>query len=231
MDRPLKNADLFCDLVAREEDEIHLPAAAMSLARVEYPGLDPDPHLDHLMELGEIADQRLSGIDEAERLAALCGLVYREFGFRGNTKNYYDPRNSFLNDVLQRRLGIPITLTLVYIEIATACGWAMDPIGFPGHFLAKDVTSSLVVDPFNYGMVADEVYCRRLLEASGHDAKVDKCILKERLLAPIGKRQFLGRMINNLVQCYSADEEKLNVLEAMTEALKSAEAADSHTLH
>ena len=118
-------------LVAGDEHQLDLPRAALLIALEEYAGLDPRAYLDRLDELGQAVRARIAAESAPERqLAELNALLFGEEGFRGNAANYYDPRNSYLNEVLDRRLGIPITLSLIYIEVGRRAGLPLSGVGF-----------------------------------------------------------------------------------------------------
>jgi regulator of sirC expression with transglutaminase-like and TPR domain len=187
-----------------------LAAPAFLVARVEYPRLDFAPYLERLHRMGEAASDRVlvdPGYDAplAERVGALNRYLFDELGFFGNRDRYEDPRNSCLNEVLDRKTGIPITLSLVYIEVARRAGMHAEGVNFPGHFLVRaldsaqaDPKSGLIVDPFHAGAVLDEHDCRQLLQRHlGDDAAFDA-----NLLAPATRRQILGRMLLNLKRLY-----------------------------
>ena len=119
-----------------------LAAPAFLIARLEFPKLDPGPYLDQLDAMGEIAMQRIAsdpGHDAplAARVDGLNRYLFNELGFVGNREHYEDPRNSCLNEVLDRRTGIPITLALIYIEVARRAGLRAEGVNFPGHFLVR----------------------------------------------------------------------------------------------
>jgi len=208
---------LFDDLVRRSDGAVHLPAAALAMARVAYPDLVLTPHLSQLSDMGRLAAERLRGVASADdRIARLNHYVFSELGFEGNRKDYYDPRNSFLNDVLERRLGLPITLSLVYIEIAAACRVTVEGIGFPGHFLVRDVATGWFLDVFDGGRRLEVADCRDMFVEQGFDRRE----WSDALLVPLGKKQFLLRMINNLRRHYSgaADAHRLAMLDTMAAA-------------
>ena len=124
--------------LACPEEGIDLAEGALLIAADEYRGLDVRRYLARLEEMGTALKRRLrSDISATEALIALNRYVFDELGFSGNSDDYYDPRNSFLNDVIDRRLGIPITLSVVYIEIGTRVGLALQGVSFPAHFLVK----------------------------------------------------------------------------------------------
>ena len=132
--------------------------AALAIARVEYPGLDLEPYLQRLERMGEAAAARLharrdNNVDA--QIATLNAYLFEELGFTGNREHYDDPRNSFLNEVLDRRTGIPISLAVVYLEVGRRAGLRLEGVNFPGHFLVRAIAEpgieDLIVDPFHGG--------------------------------------------------------------------------------
>jgi regulator of sirC expression with transglutaminase-like and TPR domain len=123
-------------------------------------------------------------------------LLAWDHGFHGNQADYYDPRNSFLNDVLERRTGIPITLATVYVEVGRRAGFAVRGVGFPAHFLAR--YEDVLFDPFNEGRILSEHDCRRLLA----EASRGKMLLEPKFLEPAPTKQIVARMLNNLKHIY-----------------------------
>jgi regulator of sirC expression with transglutaminase-like and TPR domain len=190
----------FTRLAALPDKQVDLARAALLIAATEYPGLDIQEQLGLLDSLASVASRRLG--DEREPLASvniLSGYLFDEVGFRGNQDDYYDPRNSFLNEVLARRLGIPITLSLVYIEVGKRLGVPLVGVGMPGHFLVRhrDVRD-LFVDPFYGGILLSEEECaQRMWQATQSAIPWDS-----RSLAPIGNRQLIARMLRNLKIIY-----------------------------
>ena len=188
-----------------------LAPAAFLIARIEYPRLDTSPYLDRLDRMGEEATLRIRALgddaDPAYRISAISTYLFKEQGFAGNHAYYDDPRNSFLNNVLDRRTGIPITLALVYMEVSRRAGVPIDGVNFPGHFLLKSPPrpagsdggiSHLIVDPFHDGAILSEGDCESLLQQyAGRDAELDP-----RLLARATKQDILIRMLVNLKQIY-----------------------------
>jgi regulator of sirC expression with transglutaminase-like and TPR domain len=189
----------FAALVERVP--IPLDEAALAIAMEEYPALDPAPYLARLDALAARVQRAIPGpLRAAPALRALREVLVDEEGFRGNAEDYQDPRNSFLNDVLDRKLGIPITLCLVWMEVARRCGIPLLGVGFPGHFLAKVGTSGVdvYVDPFHGGdlLGADELLGRFRRRSGGR-------ALDPRHLAPVAPRQLLARMLTNLAHIYA----------------------------
>jgi regulator of sirC expression with transglutaminase-like and TPR domain len=185
-----------------------LADAALVIARIEYPRLDPDPYLAKLDAMGHGARRSIEDHIEASDntvLARITGLnkyLFDELGFVGNREKYEDPRNSCLNEVLERRTGIPITLSLLYIEVAQRAGLHVDGINFPGHFLVRcpegGTASGLIIDPFHGGALLSEHDCRQLLQRHvGSEVAFDKS-----LLAPATQREIVVRMLLNLKRIY-----------------------------
>lgn len=189
----------FAAIAAANDDRINLAEAALLIAKPEYPTLDVGSYLrrlDHLAE--EIRPEINRRMPAAEQVARLNQFLFVECGFAGNHGNYYDPRNSFLNEVLDRRLGIPISLCLIYCEIAGRLGMPVRGIGFPGHFLCKYIgPSEIIIDPF-FTTVLNMQECEaRLHETYGPGAK-----LEPKWLEPATRRDILVRVLSNLKQIY-----------------------------
>jgi regulator of sirC expression with transglutaminase-like and TPR domain len=194
----------FAELAVLPDDQIDLATAALLIAAEAYPQLDINTYLRRLDDLAHEAHSRLEGArTDAERVAALTHFLSTEKGFTGNHDDYYDRRNSFFNEVLDRRTGIPITLALVYTEVGRRLGLAIRGVSFPGHFLAKvESRPEIIIDPF-FGTVLDESQCHeRLQEALGKDAPFDR-----RYLRAATTREFLIRMLNNLKHIYLGAKE------------------------
>jgi regulator of sirC expression with transglutaminase-like and TPR domain len=188
-----------------------LAAPAFLVARLEYRNLDPGPYLDRLEQMGDAAFHRIAGDPGHDaplgaRVDALNKYLFDDLGFVGNRDQYEDPRNSCLNEVLERRTGIPITLALVYIEVARRAGLRAEGINFPGHFLVRvlhdlhtdDPDEGLIVDPFHSGALLNEHDCRLLL----HRHMGEEAAWAPELLARATRRQILVRMLLNLKRLY-----------------------------
>jgi regulator of sirC expression with transglutaminase-like and TPR domain len=201
-------ADQIADAADRPGPDLAAPA--FLIARIEYPRLDPGPYLDRLDHMGEAAARRVSqdpGADAplAVRIDAVNRYLFGELGFTGNREHFEDPRNSCLNEVMDRKTGIPITMALIYIEVARRAGIRTEGINFPGHFLVRclhdphtdDPNDGLIVDPFHSGAILNEQECRRLLQPHMSDAAFEPS-----LLARATRRQILVRMLLNLKKLY-----------------------------
>ena len=195
-----------------------LAVAALMIARVEYPKLDAGPYLDQLDALGEEAKVRVasapieSGVapprvdpDRYARVMALNEYLFKELHFVGNDVQYEDPRNSFLNEVLDRRTGIPITLALLYMEVARRAGLRVEGVNFPGHFLLRcparrglPYSEDLIIDAFHGGaLLSEDALRERFRQHAGDEADFEA-----KLLAHATKPQILARMLLNLKRVY-----------------------------
>jgi regulator of sirC expression with transglutaminase-like and TPR domain len=194
----------FATLLSQDDDRIPLAEAALTIARVEYPGLRFAEYIDSLEQFARKVKQHLPEIATAhETIAAINSVLFDEEGFRGNRDDYYDPKNSFLNDVIDRRLGIPITLALVYMEVGRRVGFPLFGVGMPGHFLLKHYDqdgSETVIDAFNRGRIMTSEDCQQRL----NDIYDGQVALESKFLVPVTPRQMLTRMLNNLKGIYIA---------------------------
>jgi len=196
----------FAACVATTDAELDLAGAALWLAAEEYPQLDPQIYLGRLESLAErvrVARSRRPGAYAA--LYAMRSVLVEEQNFGGNAHNYFDPRNSFLNEVLDRRVGIPISLSVVWIEVARRAGIPIEGVNLPGHFIVRllDRSEPLLVDPFCDGMLLTaEAAEERLQQTQGDDVR----LTPEDLVAASSK-QILVRMLNNLRLLYLETED------------------------
>ena len=205
-DSPSPCRQRFTGLVSRPETAIDLAEAALVIAQEEYPELEVARYLSCLDGMGADVRTRVGSVEDPHRLiVALGDYLFREQGFHGNSDDYYDPRNSFLNDVLDRRTGIPITLSAVYMEVGRRLGLCLHGVGMPGHFLVKYVgpAEEILIDPFNGGAILSHADCQRLLDKT-YQGKV---AFEPRFLAAVGTRQILSRMLNNLKAIYFKKQE------------------------
>ncbi len=197
-------ADRWKELAAGPEEEIDLAEGALLIAAPEYPGLDIPDSLARLSEMAASLKRRLRGdISPTETLIALNRYLFDELGFRGNVEDYYDPRNSLVNEVIDRRLGIPITLALIHIEIGRRIGLALHGVAFPGHFLVKCRLrdGAVVLDPYARGasLGMEELQQRLRALRGGSLPSTDRV---RHLLAAAGKKSILARMLRNLKVIY-----------------------------
>jgi regulator of sirC expression with transglutaminase-like and TPR domain len=192
--------------LARTTDARSLAEGALWIAAEAYPGLDVPHWLGRLEALGRRAVERVTpdmAVDAAA--AAVSRLLFEEEGFLGNADDYYDPRNSFLNDVLGRRLGIPITLSVLYVAVAARAGLAAAGVGLPGHFVVRAERGGRqrLLDPFHGGRFLDRAGCEALVAS----VRPGSGPLDPRWLVPVTTRQVLVRMLGNLQAAYAARED------------------------
>lgn len=192
----------FAALAHAPEGEIRLAEAALWIAADEYPGLDVAARLRRLDAVGRAVAPRIRpAMDADEAAAALGRFLFVEEGFRGNRDDYYDPRNSFLNDVLERRLGIPITLSVVLIEVAARAGVTVRGVGLPGHFVVRLERAGVerLLDPFNGGAPLTDIDCHALMRrVYGEDVRWDPAHLRS-----VTTREVVVRMLANLKGIYT----------------------------
>jgi regulator of sirC expression with transglutaminase-like and TPR domain len=200
--------DSFAALVAGG-DRCDLGRAALEIARLEYPDLEPEQYLQRLDAFADAVRPRVAAADRVETaVAEVTAYLFAECGFRGNTDDYYDPRNSFLNDVLERKVGIPISLSVLVIEIGGRLGLDVEGVGFPGHFLVRVAGSAgpMLLDPFFGGRAIsrDEMLqrLRAFYSAGGGPAGENLQRVLPQVLQTTGTTGILGRMLANLLRIY-----------------------------
>lgn len=208
----------FAEVVARPENELELDRAALLIAAEEYPNLDVERYLEQLDAFAEIAKARDDpAADSLVRIMRLGDLLFDELGFRGNAEDYFDARNSFLSDVIDRRAGIPITLSVINIEVARRIGLRLFGVGMPGHFIVKfaDEEQEVLIDPFNGGRLLSEEKCREIIE----ELYGGRIKFHPSLLQVVTKRQILTRMLQNLKGIYARAGDKHKTLGVIERAL------------
>ena len=196
--------------------EVSLAEGALLIAAGEYEGLDVDHYLKRIDEMGGTLRRRLrSDISTTEALLALNRYVFEELGFSGNADDYYDPRNSYLNEVIDRKLGIPITLAVLYIEIGRRIGLPLQGVSFPSHFLVKCVLreGAIILDPYARGSSLGLEDLQQRLQAIAKDAELDQSVLKT-MLTPAEPRDVFARMLRNLRAIYLNKGDRLKALGA-----------------
>ena len=206
--------DLIADFrraVSGPDDRVDLACAVLEIARDDYPDLDVAGYLRRIDQIAVHVMERLGSEKTVyHRIAALNSVMFEEHGFHGNRRNYYDPKNSFLNEVIERKMGIPISLSVLYMEVAQRTGLPLYGVSFPGHFLVKysDDRERIVIDPFNAGEVKSRESLGQLLE-SLYGGKVT---LVDDFLEPVTKKQIIRRMLNNLKMIYLQEKNFLKTL-------------------
>lgn len=200
----LTGRERFAQLVSGSEDALDLAEAALLIAQEEHPQLDVSAYLHRLEELAAAVRIRLSESPSPSDIVLNLNIhLFREEGFRGNTSAYYDPANSFLNEVLDRKTGIPITLSVLYIEVGRRLGLPLVGVGFPGHFLVKYTgpEGDVVLDPFLGGLTLDHQQLAHKLQTMYGEQNPFLAQIPQ-LLAPASKKDILVRMLRNLKGVY-----------------------------
>ncbi len=209
---------LFAANVRRSEERIDLGLAGLLIASEEYPSLVIEDYLERLDQLAAGLAVEVDLESGAQAMARSVGAYMAgEQGFTGDKEDYYDPRNSYLNQALDRRTGIPITLSVVYMEVARRIGLRLLPVSMPGHFLLKlrDTDGDVFIDPFSGGALLDEEGCQTMFgRIYGEPAS-----FRESMLGAVTKRQVISRMLQNLKSIYMERgdfERGLRTVELMT---------------
>lgn len=207
----LRARKIFSEIASLEEDLFPLDRAALAIPLEDYPTVDIDACLRELDRLAASADM-LAGNnrDPLNLLGCLNEVIFVQEGLRGNTEDYYDPRNSFLNEVLDRKLGIPISLSIIYMEVARRISLPILGVGLPGHFIVKyeGQNRRVLVDPFNQGRFLTEDQCQELLDrVYGGSVTVQPAFLQS-----MEKKAIISRMLFNLKGIYYQKEDYYRAL-------------------
>ena len=219
----------FSELLAREDERIDLARACLQIAEDAYPGLDVDGYLGEIERFAKRLRARLAPDAAVEdRVIALNEFLFADLGFNGNVADYYDPRNSDLNEVIDRRRGIPITLAVLYMEIGRRIELPLDGVSFPGHFLVRLPMrgGALVLDPFSGGAPQSEDELRARLkrviprDAAGgaKDATSGVAVADlplAQFLEPASKRQIIARLLRNLKGVYRQKDKPERLLDVL----------------
>ena len=201
------------------QPKIDLAKASLYFSQAEYPNLEPKKYLKILDRIASEIEFKLPAERYPLKVIQIINQhLFDTLGFRGNKQDYYNPDNSFLHRVIERKLGIPISLSVVYLAIARRLNFPMVGVGMPGHFLIRPEFENvgIFVDPFNRGEILFEEDCqRRLDEAYSRQLKLDPS-----WLAPVDNKQILARMLNNLKFIYLHRREIDKALSTMSAILK-----------
>src|SRR4051812_622501 len=213
----------FAELLSDGTDRFSLAEACLLIAEDAYENLDVNHYLAEIERMAARLRGRLTQADAEEKIIGLNQFLFDDLGFTGNVEDYYDPRNSYLNEVIDRRRGIPISLSILYMEIGRKIGLPLEGISFPGHFLVRLALrrSTLVLDPFSGGEPLTEQDLRKLLKrviaGSGQAGlrspdEVAAELPLDQFLEPAGHRQVLARVLRNLKNIYREKDEPQRVL-------------------
>ncbi len=215
----------FAELISREDARIDLARACLLIAQDAYPNLEVERYMGEIERMAARLRARLGQTATAEdRIVALNQFLYEELGYWGNTEDYDDPRNSYLNEVIDRRTGIPITMAILYMELGQRIGLPVEGVSFPGHFLVRLRLRGgmLVLDPFSGGAPQSEDELRNRVKRVIPDGVADDLPASElpldQFLEPAKNRQILSRVLRNLKRVYreaNKPERMLDVLNRM----------------
>jgi regulator of sirC expression with transglutaminase-like and TPR domain len=199
-----------------ETAHIRLDCAALHLARDVYPDIAVPKYLSQLDALARDVAELRPGLSATLRYEAMREVLVGDFRLRGNADDYYDPENSYLNRVLDRRIGIPVSLSIVWLEVARRLKWPVAGLGLPGHFIIRfdDDERYVLVDPFRDGRTLTIDDCRRILDFY-FEGKVE---FSPEFLHPVGVRFILARVLHNLRNIYVVNrdwERVINVLQRL----------------
>jgi len=218
----MASLERFAEMLSREDGRIELASACLQIAEDAYPGLDVDGYVGEIERLAKRLRARLAPDTAVEdRVIALNEFLFDDLGFSGNVDDYYDPRNSYLNEVLDRRTGIPITLAVLYMEIGRRIDLPLEGVSFPGHFLVRLPLrgGTLVLDPFSGGVPQSEAELReRLKRVIPRDAAGGVPVAElplDQFLEPASNRQILARVLRNLKGVYREKDIPDRLLEVL----------------
>jgi regulator of sirC expression with transglutaminase-like and TPR domain len=208
MTDPASIRQRFHEMIQRPEADIDLARSALLVAAENDPELDVEAEMARLDgwagELGRRLDPSWNNL---QRLARLRTFMYEDLGFKGDVQGYYSPANSLLHSVMSRRLGIPLTLSIVFMEIGWRLGIPFEGVGFPGHFLVRlaGEPGDLLLDPYDHGVSVHEEDCRRMIElTTGGTVPFDPSMIRS-----LGKRDMVARLLFNLkVACLKAGDDR-----------------------
>jgi len=191
----------FIDLIHRPDERLELARAALLVAAECDTNVDIDDELARIRSWGdELASRIAPDWNNLQKLARLRAFLFEELGFRGDRNDYFSPSNSLLHEVVQRRLGIPLTLGILMLELGWRVGMPLEGVGFPGHFLVRltGETSDLLLDPFSRGMVVRREDCVRMLQ----ETTKGRMQYDPQMIASVRRRDMLLRLLNNLKNAY-----------------------------
>jgi regulator of sirC expression with transglutaminase-like and TPR domain len=216
----------FAQLIAREDARIDLARACLLIAEDAYPGLDVERYVGEIERMAIRLRGRLpQNCGAEERVVGLNQFLYEDLGYWGNTDDYYDPRNSYLNEVIERKTGIPITMSILYMELGRRIGLPVEGVSFPGHFLVRLRLRGgmLVLDPFSGGAPQSEDELRGRVKRVIPDGVADDLPASElpldQFLEPATNRQIVSRVLRNLKGIYRKSDKPERMLDVLNRML------------
>ncbi|HYT47139.1 MAG TPA: tetratricopeptide repeat protein [Burkholderiales bacterium] len=216
----------FESVVNKEDARIDLARACLMIAQDAYPGLEVERYLGEIERMAiRLRGRQPDTGGPEERVATLNQFLFDDLGFWGNTEDYYDPRNSYLNEVIDRKTGIPITLAILYMELGRRVGLPLEGVSFPGHFLVRLRLRGgvLVLDPFTGGAMQSEAELRQRLQRVIPEGVADNLPVAElpldQFLEPASNRQILARVLRNLKGIYRDTDKPERMLDVLNRML------------
>jgi regulator of sirC expression with transglutaminase-like and TPR domain len=199
---PDEARDAFTRLLQTPEAELDLAEGALLIAAEEYGEMRPAVYLNQIARMALDLKRRIRTEVDPERVVEIANdYFFEELHYKGNREEYYDPKNSYLNDVMERRVGIPITLAVLYVAVGEKAGLPVRGVGMPGHFLVKYAPKTpgveIFIDAFNARTLKRAECAKMLQEMYGEAVE-----MRPALLQPSAKRQILARILNNLKSLY-----------------------------
>jgi regulator of sirC expression with transglutaminase-like and TPR domain len=208
----------FIRMLSRPDNDFDLAHAALLVAAESHPQLDVQSELERIETWGEELRQHVEpSFNNLQKLARLRRFAFDHLGLRGDRQDYYSPRNSLLHEVMSRRKGVPLTLSILFLELGWRIGMPIEGVGFPGHFLVRlsGEEEDLIIDPFSRGMIAHEEDRRRMLrQISGGRLEYDSA-----MLASVSKRDIIARLLRNLKAAYLRESDDEGALAAVERLL------------
>jgi regulator of sirC expression with transglutaminase-like and TPR domain len=227
----MTSLERFAQFIADERDRYSLAEACLMIAEDVYEDLDISACMGEIERMAARLRGRLPPQADAEaKISALNEFLFEDLGFAGDADDYYDPRNSYLNEVIERRRGIPISLSVLYMEVGRKIGLPLEGVSFPGHFLVRLVLrgTTLVLDPFSGGESLSEQELRTLLKRviagsgrpglrSAEDVAAELPL--DQFLEAADHRQVLARVLRNLKNIYRQKDELQKLLQVINRLL------------
>jgi len=218
--------EAFGELLARDDAKIDLAHACLLIAQDAYPRLEVERYLGDIERMAlRLRGRTPQSLGAEERVAALNEFLFEDLGYRGNTEEYYDPRNSYLNDVMDRRIGIPISLSVLYMAVGRRVGLPLEGVSFPGHFLVRLRLRAgvLVLDPFAAGAPLSEADLRERLQRVIPPGLTPSIPVSElpldQFLEAASNRQILARVLRNLKAIYRETDKPQQLLDVLNRML------------
>jgi regulator of sirC expression with transglutaminase-like and TPR domain len=215
----------FDQVITAKDPRVDLARACLMIAEDAYPGLDVERYMAEIETMGLRLRARIGNAGGVEqRVIALNEFLFEELGYWGNTDDYYDPRNSYLNEVIDRKTGIPITMSILYMEIGRRIGLPLEGVSFPGHFLVRLRLRGgvLILDPFSGGAPQSEAELRQRLQRVIPEGAADVSVAElplDQFLEPASNRQILSRVLRNLKGIYREADKPEKLLHVLNRIL------------